>query len=56
MRKTYLFLMVLAGLAMGLPGCSMGSGIGSALIDGGISLALTLIMAAVTGSFNTPAA
>jgi hypothetical protein len=56
MRKSYLFLMVLAGAMIGLPGCSLGGALGSTLIDGGISLLISLLWSVIGGSLTTPAA
>ncbi len=58
MRKSFLFLMALVCMLI-VPGCGLGvlgGSLGSLLIDGGLSLVISLLWSAISGSLGTPAA
>jgi len=57
MRKSFLFLMILAGALVTLPGCTgtLGAMLPTLLIDGGMSV-LTSVLGALWNGLVTPAA
>jgi hypothetical protein len=57
MRKGFLFLMVLAGALVALPGCTgtLGAMLPTLLIDGGMSV-LTSLLGALWNGLTAPAA
>jgi hypothetical protein len=56
MRNRFMMMLALIGMFLACPGCSMGGAVGSMLIDGGLSLVISLVWSLISGSLSTPAA